>query len=43
MAESISAIENYMWKSSNSTPLFGLGSLRDRFQFLITLGGVTWD
>ena len=43
MAESIPAIENYMRKSSNSTPLFGLGSLCDRFQFLITLGGVTWS
>ena len=41
MAELIPAIEDHMWKSNNSTPLFGLGSLRDRFQFLITLGGVT--
>ena len=41
MAESIPAIENFMWESNNNTSLYGLGSLRDRFQFLITLGGVT--
>ena len=41
MAELISAIENYMWKSNSVTPLFGLGYLRERFQFLITLGGCT--
>ena len=41
MAESIPAIGDYMWKSYSTTSLFGMGSLRDRFQFLITLGGVT--
>ena len=40
MIGEVPKIEKYLWEYNNMTPSFGASSLRDRFQFLMSLCGV---
>ena len=41
LASEVNRIENYIWDDHNNTGYFSGSSMRDRFQFLMTLGSVS--
>ena len=41
LASEVNTIEKYIWEDHNNTSCFSGASLRDRFQFLMTLGSIS--